>query len=356
MKINSIVEHQFKVAQISLARPTATRMWLVNICAFLVVVQSALSDGYFSLLIAISAVFAAVLTEFLILAVSGRWKTLKDGSAVTTALILVLLLPNTISPFFAAAGAVFAIAVIKHSFGGLGANWLNPAAGGWLFVNLSWPASFRAALEDSHLSLLYGDLIQARASGGNSPLDVSAFLAETNPGVDSFASFLNNTIFAIIPAELPLGHLELFVSSSPGIIADRGILLLLLGTIILCATQANRFLIPATFLAVFGILVRIAGDIPFGGEVGSGDVLFALGSGGTLVVAFFLASDPATSAKSIRGMFVTAALAGGIAFLFRYFGAEPYGAVFALLFINAMLPLIRIVESNRFYEKQGKTT
>jgi len=333
-------EAQFQRAQISLARPTVARMWIINTCAFMVILQSSLTDSYSSLLVALAAVFAAVLTEFLILHHdNGNGKTIKDGSAVATALILTLLLPNKISPFYAAAGAIFAIAVIKHSFGGLGSNWLNPAAGGWLFINLSWPASFRRALEGSHLEFL----------GEN-------FTVESTLFADTFRSFLNNTVFSGFIAELPAGYLELFASHSPGIIADRGIFALLLGTIIISATQVSRTWIPAVYIFVFSVLVRIGGAIPVGGVLGNGDILFALCSGGTLVAAFFLMSEPATGAKSNRGILLTAALGGGIAFLFRYFGVEPYGAVFALLFINAMTPITRIVENKNLYEKRGIST
>jgi len=251
---------------------------------------------------------------------------------VASALILVLLLPNEISPFYAAAGAIFAIAVIKHSFGGLGSNWLNPAAGGWLFINLSWPEAFRTALEGSHLS---------------HPGD---------PVADTFRTFLNNTVFSVFSAEIPAGYLDFFVSRSPGIIADRGVFALILGTIIISATQVSRIWIPAVYIAVFSILVRIAGAVPFGGIIGNGDIIFALCTGGTLVAAFFLMADPATGAKSNRGIFFAAVFGGIIAFLYRYFGAEPYGAVFALLFINAILPLVRIFEIKNLYEKQGIST
>ena len=354
MNINLIAEAQFQRAQISLARPTTVRMWIMNFCAFMAIVQSSLTDSYSSLLLALSAVFAAVLTEFLILRESGKGKAIKDGSAVASALILVLLLPNNISPFYAAAGAIFAIAVIKHSFGGLGSNWLNPAAGGWLFINFSWPAAFKTALEGSHLSLMSENFSNAGAGFGT--LDFSAFYASSAPIADTFRIFLNNTIFSVFTAEIPAGYLEFFVSRSPGIIADRGVFALILGTIIISATQVSRIWIPIVYISVFGIFVRIAGALPFGGIFGNGDVLFALCTGGTLVAAFFLMADPATGAKSNRGILLTAALGGIIAFLFRYFGAEPYGAVFALLFINAILPLIRIAENKNLYEKQGIST
>jgi electron transport complex protein RnfD len=325
----------FQKPQVNLARSTTARMWLVNLCAFMAVIQSSLTDFFSSLLVAVAAVSAAVLTEFLILRRSGKVRSLKDGSAVASALILTLLLPNRISPAFAAAGAVFAMAVIKHSFGGLGSNWLNPAAGAWLFIRLSWPVSFRNALSASHLSLT-GEFF----SGGATQMDAA------------LRSFFNNNLFSLFKVELPEGYMDLFLSRFPGIIADRGVFALLLGTIFISTLQVSRSWIPVIYLSVFSILVRLAGALPSGGEFGNGDILFALCSGGTLVAAFFLTTDPVTSAKSKGCTLLAAAVGGGLAFLFRFYGAEPYGVVFASVFVNAMLPLVRIFENRKMYERQ----
>jgi electron transport complex protein RnfD len=330
--------------QINIARSTAGRMWLVSLCAFMVVIQSSLSDSYSSLLIALSAVSAAVLTEFLFLLKNGREKMLMDGSAVASALILTLLLPNRISPVNAAAGAVFAIAVIKHSFGGLGSNWLNPAAGGWLFIRLSWPSYFISALEGSPLSAL------GEGIGG---YGIDAFFSVSSPFTDALRSILNRTIFSMLGVELPAGYIGLFASHFPGIIADRGIFTLLLGTIIITALQVSRSWIPAVYLAVFGILVRFAGALPSGSGYWNGDVIFALCSGGTLVTAFFLAADPTTGTKSNIGIFFATLVAGCIAFVFRWFGNEPYGAVLTAVVLNAILPIFRVLERRRLYKKQG---
>ena len=319
--------------QISLARSTAGRMWLVSLCAFMAVGQSSLTDSYSSLLVAMSAVFTAVLTEYLVLGSTRGKKALLDGSAVASALILSLLLPNRISPAYAAAGALFGMAVIKHSFGGLGSNWLNPAAGGWLFVRFSWPTSFTEALKGS--------------------LNINAVFIPPALRDNALNSILNKTVFSFLGVELPSGYMELFSSRFPGIIADRGVFAILLGTIIITASQVNRAWIPAVYLAVFGFLVRFAGALPYGGEIRNGDVLFSLCTGGTLVAAFFLAADPSTGAKSSRGMFLAAFASGGITFIFRYFGNEPYGAVLAAVFINALLPLVRVFESKSLYETQG---
>jgi len=332
---------RFQYPQINLSRSTAQRMWIVNICAFAAVIQSSLGDSYSSLLVALSAIVAALATETLIL--RGRGLTIKDGSAVASALILTLLLPNGIFPAYAAAGAVFAMAVVKHSFGGLGSNWLNPAAGGWLFVRFSWPAPFNAALD--------GSLLSAITESGSGADLLLASLASTDSAMGQAPSFINNVLLSITGAELPGGYFTLFVSRFPGIIADRGVFALLIGTIVLCAFRVSRSWVPAVYLAVFGILIHAAGALPNGGGFGNGDVFMALFSGGTLVAAFFLAADPVTGAKSNRGMLLAAAAGGALAFVFRCYGSEPFGAVYAAVFVNAMLPLLRIIENRRLYEK-----
>ncbi|MDR1863197.1 MAG: RnfABCDGE type electron transport complex subunit D [Treponema sp.] len=347
----------FQKPQVNLVRSTPRRMRLVSLCAFMAVVQSSLTDNFSSLIIALSAVLAAVLTEFFILHNRGRAFYLKDGSAVASALVFALLLPNKISPVCAVAGAAFAIAVVKHSFGGLGSNWLNPAVGGWLFTRLSWPAAFSSALEGSPLSLLAGSLAKGFASPQGSPLEIlkmhSVGLFAVPSNIDSLVrSFFNTFVFSITSAELPGGYIDLFASPGPGIIADRGVLALLLGTIIITASQVSRAWVPAAWLAIFSFLVRMAGALPYGGGWWGGDVLFTFCSGGTLAAAFLLSADPATSAKSGPGVLLAALAGGGIAFLFRYPGDEPYGAIFAAALVNAALPLVRHFESRQFYEKR----
>ncbi|MDR1058779.1 MAG: RnfABCDGE type electron transport complex subunit D, partial [Treponema sp.] len=288
--------------QVNLARSCSARMWLVSLCALMAVIQSSLSDSFSSLIIALGSIAAAVLVESLVRCGRGDRLDFKDGGVVTSALVLALLLPNRIHPLYACIGSAFAVLVIKNCFGGLGSNWLNPAAGGWLFLRLSWPGAFREALAGSPLSLLSESLGRGVSNPQGSPLGllkidgaggqtlISAF--------DTAArSFLNNTVFSLSGAELPGGYMDLLSSSSPGIIADRGLLALLLGTIIITAAQVNRSWIPALFLGVYGLMVRIFGALPYGGETGGGDLLFGLFSGGVIAGAFILAADPATGAK-----------------------------------------------------------
>jgi electron transport complex protein RnfD len=145
-------EHQLRLAlkpQVNLSRSTAVRMWVLVICALLIVLQSSFSDLGSSFAVAFVAFLAAVLAELLMTQKLYGFQKIRDGSAAASGLILALMLPNHINPIYAAMGAVFSMVVVKYSFGGLGANRLNPALAGWLFIRLSWPESFSKALEGS---------------------------------------------------------------------------------------------------------------------------------------------------------------------------------------------------------------
>jgi electron transport complex protein RnfD len=303
-------------------------MWLVSLAALLAVVQSSLSDSFSSLIIAVTAVIAAFVCEFIIYFRTEKAGMLRDGSAVASALVFTLMLPNEINPIYAAAGVIFAVLVVKSSFGGLGANWLNPAVGGWLFIRLTWGGVF-------------DDALVGEEAGVDGALSAA----------DAVGDFLNTRVFSLFGAELPDGYLSLFNAGGAGIIADRGALALLVGTIILAASQAGRVWIPVVYLVVYGALIRLFGALPAGGAAGGGDVLAGFLSGGTLAAAFFLLSDPATGAKSLPGAAVTAALAAIFSFIFRYYGAELYGAFFAVALLNALVPVIRGIESRILYMK-----
>ena len=324
---------RFQEPQITLTCPAVGRMWLISLCALMAIVQSALTDAFSSLFLALVSVFTALMTEFLILDKNSRTALFKDGSTVASALVFSLLLPNRLSPVYAAIGAIFAVAVIKHSFGGLGANWLNPAAGAWLFVRLSWPASFHRALEGSTLSL-------------------DDFITQSGFPSTDFAVFLNNKVFSLFGTKLPDFYADLFASSAPGIIADRGIMALLLGSIIIMAFQAGRPMVPLFWISVFAIFTRMTGAFHYGEGWWKGDIIFALCTGGTIAAAFILAAEPVTSAKSSWGILGSAIAGGFFAWLFRYHGDEPYGAVFSILVVNALLPVIRNIETSRLYVKR----
>jgi electron transport complex protein RnfD len=313
-------------------------MWLLFFCASLAVIQSALSDSGASLVVALSALCSGILAELLITQRKYGFEKIKDGSAAASAMVLTLLLPNQIHPLYAALGAVFALVVVKYSFGGLGSNWINPALGGWLFIRFSWPSPFAKALEGSPVSFIAGTLETGSAESG---IDAA------------IRSFLNQTVFPLFGAELPAGYIDLLVPKAPGIIADRGLFALLIGTIVIMAFRICRSWVPALYLVVFGLLVRFAGDLPSGYMFWNGDVLFGLCTGGTIAAAFMLITEPSSSAKSGIGIAAAAILGAVLSWLFRYQGSEFYGCFFALTLVNALTPVIHYIERRCLYSQRA---
>jgi len=317
--------------QVNIARPTATRMWLVFCCALFAVIQSAVGDSGLSFAVAVAALVAAVLTELLMTSNIHGLKKIKDGSAAASAMVLTLLLPNQIHPVYAALGAAFAMVVVKNSFGGLGSNWMNPALGGWLFIRFSWPQAFNKALD--------GMAYAAPQTG--------------SAGDQIIGNFLNKFVFRFLGAELPPGYIDIFSLQSPGIIADRAVLALALSIAVIAAFEISRSWLSLVFLAVFGVLFRMTGGSVIDGGLSwwTGDVIFAFFSGGTLVTAFILIVDPSSGAKSVPGNIIIVILAAILSAVFRVYTSVIYGCFFAVALVNAFTPFLCKLERRLLFSQ-----
>jgi len=332
--------------QVNVSHPTSRRMWLISICAALAIIQSSISDSGASLVLAGSALCAAILAELLMTYNTYGFAKIKDGSAAASALVFTLLLPNTIHPVYAVFGALFAMIVVKHSFGGLGSNWLNPSLGAYLFIRFSWPGIFARSLEGSPLKFLTENI---QAGAVDAPMQIIKMHSAVTSLDSTATGFLNKVIFSHIGSELPYGYIDLLFSRAPGIIADRGVLALLVGTIIITAFKIGRTWIPCVFLGTYGLLVFLFGGLSFEKLFFSGDILFAIFSGGTLAAAFIMSPDPATGAKSHFGILAAAMISAVLAFVFRYIGFEIYGALFAIALANTFTPILRFFETRYIY-------
>jgi len=322
--------------QINISCPTIGRMWLVCGCAFLGVMQSSLSDGGKSLGIAATTFFTAIIIEFLLTWRKHGTKSILSGSAAATAMVLALLLPNQIHPVYAALGSAFAITVVKFSFGGLGSNWLNPALGGWLFVRFSWPVAFSNALVDSASSV-----------------SEMVFTTEMSSLDGSVTEFLNNSVFSITGVQIPSGYVNLLFNNDPGIIVDRGLFSLLIGTIIITAIGINRGWIPLAFLIVYGFLIRLAGDLS--DVLWNGDMLYGILSGGTIAAAFILVAEPASSAKFKPGILFSVVLAAVLSWFFRYRCMEYTGCFIALALVNCITPVVKLAEEKIYLIRSNRS-
>jgi len=316
--------------QTNISLPSTGRMWLICGCAFASILQSAFTDNGRSLIIALVSLYSAILTEFLLTWRSYGTAKVKDGSAAVTALVLTILLPNQISPVYAALGVMFSVIVVKYSFGGLGSNWLNPALGGWLFMRFSWPSVFSGAFANPVMS---------------STSELSAF-------DNTITESLNHFVFSSFGIQMPSGYIDLFFNKNPGIIADRGLFFLLVSTVVITAAEINRGWIPLVFLSVYGFLIRAAIDLS------GGDLLYGIFSGGTIAAAFIIAAEPSSSAKLNQGILFTVVLGAVLSWFFRYVCHEYSGCLIAIAMVNCLTPVIKSIEDKLFlsYKNRGKFT
>lgn len=337
--------------QARLTASSSFRMWTTACCLLLPVLQSSASDGFASAALALAAVAAALVSEWAVdLASGSEPRSALDGSAAVSALVLTLLLPSGLPPAMAAAGAAFGVLVAKRSFGGLGANWFNPALAGWLFVRLSWPAAFDAAMEGSGIAILDAAVRKSLSDPSGSPVALLKIAGVKPSGADAaVADWLNSNLLSRFGAELPSGYLDLLSSSRPGLVGDRGVGALLAGTIAMIAFGILPAAVPFAFLASYGVASRVWGGLPFGGGLMMGDALYALLTGGSLAAAFFLAGDPATGPKSRAATIMGAAATGAAAFALRFAAGDPFGVILSASLANLAVPFVRIVERKAFY-------
>ncbi|MDR0908646.1 MAG: RnfABCDGE type electron transport complex subunit D [Spirochaetaceae bacterium] len=308
----------YQKPQVNLGSRSVRNNWMVAAVCFACVMQSAIFDSARSLAIAFVSCAGAIASEFFI-SLSRKTYHIADGSAVCTALIFTLLLPNNTNPVVAILGSAFAIAVVKQCFGGLGSNWLNPALGGWLFVRISWPGLFSEVSEFN-----------------------PALLSSASISLNDFVNFSNLHVLSYFNAEISANDMALLFQNNLALIADRGVFVFIIGSIVLLATRSTRAWRALIFLASYILTMLISGET---------NLFYYLFSGGLLLIAFVITADPATGAKSIPGIIAQALLTGVLAFVFRFFGKNELGIIYAALLVNGLMPLIRSLEDKLLYRR-----
>ena len=256
--------------------------------------------GFNSLILLVASVISAVVTEYLCERAMNKPVTVTDLSAVVTGILLAFNLPATAPWWIAVVGSVFAIAIVKQIFGGLGFNFLNPALAGRAFLVASW---------SSHMT--------------------SGFV---NPVTDAVASA---TPLAIIKGsatgQLP-SIMDMFLGNIPGCIGETSSILLILGGIYLIYRGTIKWIIPVCYIGTVAVLALI---------VDGGSMLpYHVFGGGLMLGAFFMATDYATSPITDKGKIIYAVGAGVLTMLIRKVGGYPEGVSYSILLMNIITPLI----------------
>lgn len=301
-----------------LHRPVTTRriMWTVTATLLPATATAAWFFGAGALLVIGASILGAVVTER---ALGGA--TLPDGSAVLTGLLLGLTLPAGFPLWMAFVGGFAAIGFGKAIFGGLGQNVFNPALLGRAFLQASFP-----------VAITTWPVVGEAAPAIRGDLFAIPFMSPRVPDVVTEATPLGAMKFEGVTTDV----LPLLTGSTGGSLGETSAVLLLLGGAYLAAKRYLDWRIPVAIFATVGLLSwglhALDGSYP-----GPGFMLF---SGGLVLGAVYMATDPVTSPVTARGAWIFGAGIGLLVVLIRIWGGLPEGVMYAILLMNALVPFI----------------
>ena len=289
-----------------------------------VVLASVYYFGLSALLVIVSCIIGATLTEWVFTRRGSlRESHVADGSAIVTAILLALTLPPGIPLWMAFLGAVVAIVIGKILFGGLGYNIFNPSLTGRAFLQASFPVAITTWSVQSDL----GDFLKMRGDTFALPFTTPSFDAVTA------ATPLAKMKFEAVPTEIT----DLLFGSTPGSTGETCAVLILLGGAYLAYRRFLQWQIPVSILvtvAVFATVLHLINADKYPGPA------HHLLSGGLMLGAVFMATDPVTSPVTQRGAMAFGAGIGILVVLIRQFGGLPEGVMYAILLMNGATPLI----------------
>lgn len=283
-------------------------MWSVIIA---LIPAMAMSFYYFGIRTAwmiLICVVASLITEIVMNFMKREKITIFDGSAIITGILLALTLPPSFRLSSAALGAIVAISLGKHIFGGLGYNIFNPALLGRAFLQASFPVAITT----------WSNPITVKYS------TIDAVSTATPLGAFKFEKILTD-------------YSDLFTGNISGSLGETSAIAILLGGIFLLILKNADWRIPLSFLgsvAVFSGIFWLIDPLQYP------DPLFHLLSGGLMLGAFFMATDMVTSPITPKGSWIFGAGAGFLLVIIRLFGGLPEGVMYSILLMNGVTPLI----------------
>lgn len=288
-------------------------MWMVVLSLIPTGIAGVYIFGLGALQAIILGVVAAVITEMVLQLATKKKITILDGSAVLTGLLLAYNLPPNVPFWLPIIGSVFAIAIGKQIFGGLGQNIFNPALVGRVFLMASWPKYMTTFIK---------------------PMNYDAITSATPLAIIKEGKILEK-----------ISYLDLFLGNRGGCIGEVCILALLIGAIFLLIRGYISWHIPASYILTTGLFTYIFGAKVFF----TGDWLFHVLSGGLILGAFFMATDYVTSPLTAKGQIVFGLGCGLLTAVIRLWGGYPEGVSYAILIMNAAAPIIDRYTKKRIY-------
>lgn len=280
--------------------------------------------GLAAIKLTLIGILACVAVEYLIAKYMLKTKpTICDYSAVVTGILLALNVPAGLPWWIMVIGCIVAIGIAKMSFGGLGQNLFNPALVGRVFLLISFPVAMTTWTSPESF---FGSVEALDAASGATPLAVvKESLAKGMTLPEIFAA--NNFSYSQM----------LFVRI--GSAGEISAIALLIGFVYLLV---RRVIKPTITLSIWGSVIVLSGILWLCNPDQFTDPIFNLLTGGMLLGSIFMATDYVTSPMSTKGMIIFGVGIGVLTVLIRQFGSYPEGISFAILIMNATVPLINM--------------
>jgi electron transport complex protein RnfD len=297
-------------------------MWNVNLALAPAAIFAIYYFGAPALTNMIVGAISAVAIEYLVQKFRKKKITAFDGSAFLTGLLLAMSVSPSLPPYMMVIGSFIAIAIAKHSMGGLGFNIFNPAHIGRAALMVSWPVAMT-----TWTKLTTSVDVVSSAT----PLNILKQQGYAKL-VETFGSNMEM-------------YNAMFIGTRNGSMGETSTILLLIGGAYLLYKGYINWQVPVFMIGTVGLLTWIFG--PAG--LFTGDPLFHMMAGGLILGAFFMATDMVTIPITIKGQIIFAAGAGMITVLIRLAGGYPEGVCYSILLMNAITPLIdRLVKPKKF--------
>ena len=315
--------------------------------------------GLGALYVTIVSILSCMLFEYLIQKyLLKQTPTLRDGSAAVTGLLLAFNVPTNLPVWILILGAMIAIGVGKMSFGGLGNNPFNPALVGRVFMLISFPVQMtswpKPIVSRWNLETVFNfgsypaEYIDSFT--GATPLGVVKEGVKSIPesgaangttdamsgATDNVIEYVPKTLADIMSNDVP-STLNMLIGNMGGSMGEIAAVALLLGFAYLLIRKVITWHIPTSIILTTAIFTGI---LWWTNPETNANPVFHLLTGGLLLGAIYMATDYVTSPMSRAGMLIYGVGIGAITVVIRVFGAYPEGMSFAILIMNAFVPLI----------------
>lgn len=267
-----------------------------------------------------------------------------DGSAILTALLLCMALPPLLPWWVVVIGSGMAIVLGKQLYGGLGFNPFNPAMVGYVVLLISFPREmsiWAAPVAEQGLNLLE---------------TLHYVFTQQLPGAMTIDAYTMATPLDALKTGLGIEQAMSEIMAGPmfGYLGGAGWefinLLILLGGLWMIYTRLITWHVP---VAMLGTLFIFAGVFHLIDPEIYASPIFHLATGGALLGAFFIATDPVSGATSLKGQLIFGAGVGLFTYIIRTWGGYPDGVAFSILLMNMAAPTIDYYTRPRVFGHKG---